>query len=83
MAGLTRAQREAKKKTEETVKITGVKQEVVPEFTKVKLNIENMQKKYGCVPTVIYIGGSRIYFSEQEIKLRSNIAELLKQEGLI
>lgn len=94
MAGLTKAQRAAKLKSEpaktivepvkaaiEPVKFIGVKQEAESEVVKFKL--DKVQEKFGCIPTVIYVGGSRIYFTKQEVELKAHVVKLLKQEGLI
>lgn len=66
-------------------KITGVKKEAVEsvETLKVKLNKESLRKIYGSIPTVIYINGTRIDCSGDELEVKTELADLLRAEGVI
>jgi len=66
-------------------KITGVKKEAIESanILKVKLNKESLIKAYGSIPTVIYINGSRIDCSTDELEIKTEVANILRAEGVI
>jgi hypothetical protein len=65
-------------------KLIGIKKEIQEktDMLKAKFNLDKVKEKFGVIPSVIYISGTRLIFAE-EIEVTPKLAKLLTKEGLI
>lgn len=50
---------------------------------KTTVNKKAVIEKYGFIPTTLYIAGSNVDLSNDEVKASQEVTEALKKEGLI